>query len=151
MGKKEFLSVLRESLEGYIPKEEVEKNIKFYRTYFEESELSEQEVSKELDDPRLIARTIIDAYKASKGPMADYYMEQARSEYSREHSDAYEDERKEQKKEAFVSHLVLFLVALVIVIAAILLLPVIIKALFVIILLAIIFGLVRFLSDYFKR
>lgn len=91
MDRGEFLSILRESLEGCIPREEVEKNITFYRNYFEESEQSDREIIAELGDPRLIARTIIDAYKASKGPMADYYTEQARSEYSREHSKQYDD------------------------------------------------------------
>lgn len=63
----------------------------FYRNYFDNADGSEQEVIQELGDPRLIARTIIEAYKASKGPMADYYTEKARSEYSREHSE-YHDE-----------------------------------------------------------
>ena len=91
MDRGEFLSILRESLEGYIPMAEVEKNITFYRNYFDESGRSDAEVIAELGDPRLIARTIIDAYKASKGPMADHYTEQARSEYSREHSENYGD------------------------------------------------------------
>ncbi|MCD7825050.1 MAG: DUF1700 domain-containing protein [Clostridiaceae bacterium] len=82
MGKAEFFSILRESLEGYIPMEEVEQNIAFYQDYFKQSELSDQELIQELGDPRLIARTIIEAYRASKGPMADYYEQQARSEYS---------------------------------------------------------------------
>lgn len=151
MGKKEFLSVLRESLEGYIPKEEVEKNINFYRNYFEESELPEKEILDELGDPRLIARTVIDAYKASKGPMADYYTEQARSEYSREHSDAYEVERTEERKQAFAGRLAFWLVALGIVLVALLLLPVVVKALFFLILLALVFGLVRFLQDYHQH
>ena len=37
---------------------------------------------EELGDPRLIARTIITSYEASKGPMAGYYTNQARTEYS---------------------------------------------------------------------
>lgn len=91
MDRGEFLSVLRESLEGFIPMDEVEENITYYRNYFEEAGQSDKEVIRELGDPRLIARTIIDAYKASKGPMADYYTEQARSEYSREHSGQPDD------------------------------------------------------------
>lgn len=89
MDRGEFLSSLRESLEGNVPMDEVEKNIALYRNYFEESDKSDAEVMKELGEPRLIARTIIDAYKASKGSMAGYYTEQARSEYSREHSGNY--------------------------------------------------------------
>ena len=44
MDKKEFFSVLRESLEGYIPRNEVEQNIRYYEDYFSESELSEREI-----------------------------------------------------------------------------------------------------------
>lgn len=67
MDRGEFLSILRESMEGLIPMDEVEKNIQFYRSYFDESGQADREVIEELGDPRLIARTIIDAYKASKG------------------------------------------------------------------------------------
>lgn len=94
MDRGEFLSILRESLEGFIPMDEVETNIDYYRNYFKEAGRSDKEVIEELGDPRLIARTIIDAYKASKGPMADYYTEQARSEYSREHSEDYDNTAK---------------------------------------------------------
>lgn len=91
MDRGEFLSILRESLAGYIPSQEIEENISFYRNYFDESQGSDREIIEELGDPRLIARTIIEAYKASKGPMADYYMEQARNEYSQSHSEDYEE------------------------------------------------------------
>lgn len=120
MDRGEFLSILRESLEGCIPMDEVEKNIAFYRNYFEESEQSEQELIGELGDPRLIARTIIDAYKASKGPMADYYTEQARSEYSREHSERYDDSEQQRGSsgpawyEKALGWIVIFLVLLVV-------------------------------------
>ena len=149
MDKKEFFAVLRESLEGYIPKEEVESNIKFYQDYFKESGASEKEVLDELGDPRLIARTVIDAYKASKGPMADYYTEQARSEYSKEHSGVYEEERKEKKREAFISRLILLGTLLVLVLLALYLLPVVVKLLFFLILIGILLVLFRFLRDYF--
>lgn len=84
MTKQEFLSELREALEGNIPLDNVEENIRFYDNYFQESSRSEREVCEELGDPRLIARTIMDSFAASKGAMADYYTEQARSEFSRE-------------------------------------------------------------------
>lgn len=84
MTKHEFLSELRTALEGNIPSQEVEENIRYYDSYFSESHKPEKEVCEELGDPRLIARSLIDSFTASKGPMADYYREQARSEYSRE-------------------------------------------------------------------
>ena len=82
MTKKEFLDVLTESLAGNIPAETIEENIIYYKDYIERSDKSEKDTINELGDPHLIARTIIDSFIASKGPMAEYYKEQARSEYS---------------------------------------------------------------------
>ena len=59
MDRGEFLSILRESMEGLIPMDEVEKNIQFYRSYFDESGQADREVIEELGDPRLIARWLI--------------------------------------------------------------------------------------------
>lgn len=84
MTKHEFLSELRSALEGNIPVQDIEENIRFYDSYFQESGKSERETCEELGDPRLIARTLIDSFTAAKGPMADFYKEQARNEYSRE-------------------------------------------------------------------
>lgn len=82
MVKKEFLDILRESLAGNVPISEIEENIRYYKDYIENEAESEEEALKQLGDPHLIARTIIDGFKASKGPMADFYTEQARNEYS---------------------------------------------------------------------
>lgn len=100
MDRAEFLTVLRESLEGNIPQAEMEENLRYYREYFEQSDKSDRETVEELGDPRLIARTVIDAYRASKGPMADYYTEQARNEYSRSQSREY---RREEQAEGYRS------------------------------------------------
>lgn len=69
MNRAEFLSILRESLEGNMPKEDVEANLRYYRDYFAQSEHSDKEVCEELGDPRLIAKSLIDAYMASKDLM----------------------------------------------------------------------------------
>lgn len=82
MSRKEFLKILRECLEGELPMEEVKANLKYYSNYIDESTRPESVVIEELGDPRLIARTIITSYQAGKGPMAGYYQEQARTEYS---------------------------------------------------------------------
>lgn len=82
MNKKEFLAVLQECLEGELPSEEIKSNIAYYKDYIESNEESEKTVLEQLGDPRLIARTIINSYQANKGPMAGYYKEQARNEYS---------------------------------------------------------------------
>lgn len=158
MDRGEFLSILRESLEGCIPREEVEKNITFYRNYFEESEQSDREIIEELGDPRLIARTIIDAYKASKGPMADYYTEQARSEYSREHSEQYDDSmnqgdtgysgRKLAWYERAAGWIVIIFVLAVVFVLAVTVVGVFVGYILPVILLIII---IKILVDYFRR
>lgn len=84
MTKREFLSELRMALEGNIPVQDIEDNIRYYDNYFAESGRPGREVCEELGDPRLIARTLIDSFTAAKGPMADFYKEQARDDYSRE-------------------------------------------------------------------
>ena len=89
MNRAEFLSILRESLEGNMPKEDVEANLRYYRDYFAQSEHSDKEVCEELGDPRLIAKSLIDAYMASKGSDANQYMDQARSEYSQTYGEWY--------------------------------------------------------------
>lgn len=158
MDRGEFLSILRESLEGFIPMEEVEKNIQFYRNYFEESEQTDREVIEELGDPRLIARTIIDAYKASKGPMADYYTEQARSEYSREHSGQYSDSMNQREEEYSGRHfswlekaigwIVVLFVAIVFFVLAVAVVGVFVGYVLPVILLIV---LIKILVDYFRR
>lgn len=81
MSKKEFLATLQETLAGQIPEGEIANQLNYYRSYINNSD-SEKQVLEELGDPRLIARTIIASYEASKGPMAGYYTNQARTEYS---------------------------------------------------------------------
>jgi Predicted membrane protein len=158
MDRGEFLSILRESMEGLIPMDEVEKNIQFYRSYFDESGQADREVIEELGDPRLIARTIIDAYKASKGPMADYYTEQARSEYSREHSGQYGDFANQEGGggsgrrfawlEKAIGWFVVLFVAIVFFVVAVAVVGVFVGYVLPVILLIV---LIKILADYFRR
>ena len=155
MDRVEFLAILRESLEGHIPNADVEENIAFYRNYFQEAEISEKKVIEELGDPRLIARTIIQAYKASKGPMADYYEEQARSEYSQSHSSGYgtggEDAGFGAKKER-VKRGVIFGGACLLVLLALGVLLALVGAVIMYLLpiLVVVFA-IKLLVDYFSR
>lgn len=66
MEKQEFLAVLQQSLSGEIPDYEVENNIRYYDGYLtDEAGKSAEDKIKELGEPRLIAKTIIDAYMAN--------------------------------------------------------------------------------------
>lgn len=70
MTKNEFLDGLRIALSGEIPNEDIESNIAFYDDYIKtKSSNNESEVIEQLGDPRLIAKTIIETYQISHGPM----------------------------------------------------------------------------------
>lgn len=117
MNQAEFLSVLRESLEGNIPKTEMEENLRYYRELFEQREQSDKELCEELGEPRLIAKSLIDAYLASKGADAEQYKEQARSEYSQSRgscSQEYQGDDFFENMLRILSWVVIGMVALVI-------------------------------------
>lgn len=67
MDKREFLEVLRQSLSGEVKPEVIDENIKYYDQYIGVKSVdSEEEILGELGDPRLIAKTIIEADRAAK-------------------------------------------------------------------------------------
>ena len=66
MNKKEFLSILRESLIGEVNNDDIEQNIQYYDQYISTQNASEKEVIKVLGDPRLIAKTIIESSRIAK-------------------------------------------------------------------------------------
>ena len=64
MTRAEFLESLRRALNGNMSAAAVEDNIQFYNGYFSSQAArgrSEQDVLRELGDPRILARTLIDA------------------------------------------------------------------------------------------
>lgn len=66
MDKYEFISTLRTALTGKVPATTIEDNIKYYEEYIEiqlRQGKSEEEVLSMLGDPRLLAKTIIEANK----------------------------------------------------------------------------------------
>lgn len=63
MDKKEFLDILRNQLSGQMSEQQIAAHIQYYSSYIEEKTAagnSESEVLRELGDPRLIARTLLD-------------------------------------------------------------------------------------------
>lgn len=75
MKKQQFLSGLRNCLEGEVSQREINENIAYYDQYFEEQNQlgkTEEQISEELGSPALIARSIMDA---SEVPESTYYEE----------------------------------------------------------------------------
>lgn len=64
MNREEFLEGLRKALSGQIPPSAVQENLRYYDDYIRtevRKGRTEKEVMEELGDPRLIARSIVDA------------------------------------------------------------------------------------------
>lgn len=69
MTQKEFLDTLKKALNGQVPPHIVTENLNYYDTYiYEETQKGrfERDILDELGDPRLLARTIIDAEDSSR-------------------------------------------------------------------------------------
>ena len=82
MTKAEFLDTLRKALNGQVSPGVIAENLNYYDSYISgetRKGRSEQDILDELGDPRLIARTIIDAeggpssYESGRGPSYDSY------------------------------------------------------------------------------
>lgn len=75
MDKNEFLEKLAKALAGQVPASVIEENINYYSSYISgevQKGHSLQQVLEELGDPRLIAKSIIDA-NGGGSDMAGYY------------------------------------------------------------------------------
>ncbi len=97
MNKKEFLSILRESLIGEVDKDTVEQNIQYYDQYISTQTASEKDVIKALGDPRLIAKTIIESSRIAK-QKGVYSGHQTRSSDYYEREDEYTNNNGNDQK-----------------------------------------------------
>ncbi len=76
MTREEFIDTLGDSLQGQVPAGTISSNLRYYRDYISEEMAkgrSEAEVLDGLGDPRLIARTIINAAEAGEGQQENSY------------------------------------------------------------------------------
>lgn len=70
MDRQEFISILRTALTGKVPATTVEDNVRYYEEYIEiqiRQGKSEDEILAALGDPRLLAKTVIEANKFAEG------------------------------------------------------------------------------------
>lgn len=95
MVKSEFLEILRDTLTGELSSEKIAEHIKYYEEYIGEkiqSGLTEEDVMRELGEPRLIAKTIIDTFKVSKEYQYDRASDRTQSRWNENSYDEYEEE-----------------------------------------------------------
>jgi uncharacterized membrane protein len=71
MTKNEFLNELQSVLNGELPEEDIKNNIRFYDDYIrsETNNIGEESIIRQIGEPRLIAKTIIETYQMSHSPI----------------------------------------------------------------------------------
>jgi uncharacterized membrane protein len=93
MNKKEFLDILRQSLNGEVNSDIIEQNIQYYDQYISsQSTQEEARILEVLGNPRLIAKTIIESEKAAEQKGNPYRRTKYKSGYENE-----DDLHSEQK------------------------------------------------------
>ncbi len=122
MTKNEFLSVLREDLDGLVSQQIINENIAYYGSYFDEQMAngrSEQDICTELGNPSLTARTIIDANEdvMDVGYEDEIYSEDGQADDQGYYQDdrGYNPYGNVQVKELKWYHMVLILAVIVII------------------------------------
>lgn len=98
MDKKEFIEKLQRALASGLPSAQVAENVRYYQDYIE-AEIrkgkAEKEVISELGDPRLLARSIIEANKHSGESHGS----------NRQYDDEVKDKRANRTEGEFSSHI----------------------------------------------
>ncbi|MBR1476596.1 MAG: DUF1700 domain-containing protein [Lachnospiraceae bacterium] len=146
MTRQEFLEKLRAALNGRIPAASVNENVNYYEDYIITEVRKgriEEDVLKELGDPRLIAKTIITAGGRESGAYAEDYVygENTYDEGEKKISSGWDIVRR------LPSWLVILIVAIVVISILVLAFSVLsVFAPFILVMLGVIF-LVRILRD----
>lgn len=96
MTRTEFLQKLQEALEGEIPEYEIKNNLRYYDEYIrgQAASSSEEDVIAMLGNPQMIAKSIIEAFKASGQP----FIRKENNASREQHSSAYEEETPQKHK-----------------------------------------------------
>lgn len=97
MSKLDFINRLRAALTGRLTAEQVQDHVNYYEDYINTQirmGQSEEAVLASLGEPRLIAKTIIDASGVSDFEDADYHSEGYRNSVYRSQGSGYIKERK---------------------------------------------------------
>lgn len=87
MSREEFLQILRNKLSGFLSEAQIQSHLQYYSQYITDEVRkgrSEEEVIASLGDPRLIARTLIDASEASGSQGYGTYQEYQEREEPRQ-------------------------------------------------------------------
>ena len=102
MTRAEFLKILREALEGEISTQEVQSNIAYYDEYIRIHAMncSEEDVIASLGAPQMIAKSIIEAFKASGEPFIkqEYYSSKGKNDSINEEFEKQSHQQRGEKQ-----------------------------------------------------
>jgi len=136
MDKREFLDILRQSLEGEVDNGIIEKNIRFYSDYISsQRDKSEEEVIESIGDPRLIAKTIIETeklsnkenYKEDYGRSYDYNSHRNKGYYEDYKQDGYQDNTGKGKMFSYIKGYSKIAILIILILFALMILSLLIK------------------------
>ena len=119
MNKTEFLNILRQSLSGEVAPNILEENISYYDGYIGAQTVEEENRSiEELGDPRLIAKSIIEAERAAKEKSKGNWSEPNHQGYTSEQEEEHGDNSSEFNRNIFFANIKWYhkLIAVVVVI-----------------------------------
>lgn len=101
MDKNEFLALLRQALSGEVSSDTIEKNVHYYEQYIvAATPEDETNIINQLGDPRLIAKTIIEADKAAK-EKGKYQSSQDYYSYNQQEDDSNWEQKWEENNSGF--------------------------------------------------
>lgn len=106
MNKEEFLNILRQSLSGEVANQIIDQNVRYYDSYISAQTLQEEaEIIDRLGDPRLIAKTIIEAEKAAKEKSMNNWSGTNYQNYTSDVYEEYKDNTTDHNKHIFFTNM----------------------------------------------
>jgi uncharacterized membrane protein len=106
MNKVEFLDILRQSLSGEVTNQSIEQNVRYYDGYISaQTPEEEADIIDRLGDPRLIAKTIIEAEKAAKEKSMNNWSGSNYQSHTTEAEEEHRDNSDGQGKNVFFTNM----------------------------------------------
>ncbi|MDF2908091.1 MAG: putative rane protein [Herbinix sp.] len=106
MNKTEFLNILRQSLSGEVTTGVIEQNINYYDGYISAQTAEDDDrIIDRLGDPRLIAKTIIEAEKAAREKSNGNWSKANHQGYATGQEEEYKEKSSEYNRSTFSFHM----------------------------------------------
>lgn len=106
MNKTEFLNILQQSLSGEVTSQSEEQNVRYYNDYISARTIEDEaDIIDRLGDPRLIAKTIIEAEKVAKEKSMNHWSGSNYQSHTSESEEEYRDNSTGRSKNVFFTNM----------------------------------------------